>query len=74
VSTPRQTVQVTDYQTRAFQWYPAGQEPYDAAQDTLSQKLWSVVNAELGPNAADTLSHKLGQAVQDHITKGGVRQ
>lgn len=68
-----QTVQVADHCDRAFKRYPEGAEPYDA-QDTLPQKLWSVVNAELGPNAADILTLKLSQAVQDHITKAGVRQ
>jgi hypothetical protein len=71
---PKQIVQVDDYMTRSFAVYPDGQEPYDAATDSLPAKLWSVVNAELGPNAADVLSHKLSRAVQDHIVKAGIRQ
>lgn len=74
MATPRQIVPVDDYMMRAYARYPDGQRPYDAAQDTLEQKLWSVVKAELGPNAADVLARKLLQAVQDHITTGGVRQ
>lgn len=53
--------------------YPEGGKPY-ADSDKLRQKLWSVVNAELGPNAADNLARKLEQAVIDHVTKGGVRR
>ncbi|ANZ35216.1 hypothetical protein BBK82_03160 [Lentzea guizhouensis] len=49
-----------------------GERPY-ADSDQLKQKLWAVVNAELGPNAADNLVGKLHQAVVDHIMKGGVR-
>jgi hypothetical protein len=71
--TPRQTVKVEDLENRSYTKYADGEKPY-ADNDQLGQKLWSVVNAELGPNAADVLMRKLEQAVIDHVTKGGVRR
>ncbi|MEV8439132.1 hypothetical protein AB0425_17295 [Actinosynnema sp. NPDC051121] len=70
---PTQVVQVNDHEHRAHRRYDDNQKPY-ADSDQLSQKLWSVVNAELGPNAADVLARKLEQAVVDHVTKGGMRR
>lgn len=72
--TPKQNIQIDDYTTRAYEVYPDGQEPYDTAKDSLPAKLWLVVCAELGPNAADILAQKLLGAVQDHIAKTGVRR
>lgn len=73
MSNPVQTVHVDNYRNRVYSRYPAGAEPY-SHQDTLDQKLWSVVNTELGPSAADVTTKKLVQAVLDHIAKGGVRR
>lgn len=65
--TPVQTVTVTDTLNRAYQKYEPDQKPYEPG-DSLAQKLWSVVWAEIGPNAADVLSAKLQQAVIDHMS------
>lgn len=70
---PRQVVQINDRENRSFAAYSDDEKPYVDA-DQLGQKLWSVVNAELGPNAADVLARKLEQAVVDHVTKGGIRR
>lgn len=70
---PRQVVKVDDHANRSYARYANDERPYSDA-DQLGQKLWSVVNAELGPNAADILTQKLEQAVNDHVTKGGVRR
>lgn len=63
-------VPVENYSLRAFAVYSGGNEPYDM-QDTLEQKLWSVVAHEFGPNAADVLASKLARAVLDHNAKAG---
>jgi hypothetical protein len=70
---PRQVVKIDDLETRSYTKYDDSEKPY-ADNDQLGQKLWSVVNAELGPNAADVLMRKLEQAVVDHVTKGGTRR
>lgn len=70
---PRQVVQVNDRLNRKHAGYSDDEKPY-VDIDTLGQKLWSVVNAEFGPNAADILAGKLEQAVVDHVTKGGARR
>jgi hypothetical protein len=49
------------------------EKPY-TDQDTLQQKLWSVVDREVGPNEADLVTAKLVQAVEEHIAKAGVRR
>jgi hypothetical protein len=67
-----QPVAVADT-SRAYQRYVPGNEPYGNL-DQLSQKPWSVVHREFGPEVADVLTRKLEQAVVDHITKGGQRQ
>lgn len=59
---------IPDYQERAFVAYDAHTAPYQP-DDTLNQKLWSVINREFGPNAADVVVEKLMQAVQQHVTR-----
>jgi hypothetical protein len=70
---PRQVVKIDDRANRNYGKYSDAEKPY-ADNDLLSQKLWSVVNAEFGPNAADLLMRKLEQAVVDHMVKGGTRR
>jgi len=70
---PHQVVKIEDHETRSYKKYDDNEKPYDD-NDQLEQKLWSVVNAELGPGAADVLTRKLEQAVIDHILKGGIRR
>lgn len=65
----RQSVKVENYENRAFKKHPSGGEPY-SSEDGLSQKLWSVVEREFGPNVADVLVKKLHQAVIDHVAHG----
>lgn len=72
-ATARQPITITDYEDRVLRKYEPGTEPY-GKDDELKQKLWCVVAAEFGPNAADVLVKKLHQAVVDHVTNGGVRR
>jgi hypothetical protein len=67
------TVRVPNALDRAYKRYADGAWPY-SVNDTLDQKLWSVVNRELGPGAADVLVQKLVQAVGVHITQTGDRR
>jgi hypothetical protein len=70
---PIQTIQVANHSERSYATYSESLEPY-GPQDTLEQKLWAVVNHELGPNAADILAKKLHRAVSHHIDKAGQRR
>jgi uncharacterized protein (DUF2267 family) len=61
-----------DHLDRVYTKY-GDEKPY-TDQDTLQQKLWSVVDREVGPNEADLVTSKLVQAVEEHIAKAGVRR
>jgi uncharacterized protein (DUF2267 family) len=71
---PKGTAMATtpDHLDRVYTKY-GDEKPY-TDQDTLQQKLWSVVDREVGPNEADLVTSKLVQAVEEHITKVGVRR